>query len=296
MIHVGTRDTDVPPITHRKQLRQREDAWQCFGYKQKCTLQPQRVSESTIHVDSGVYGSVREDRIHFARLPSVSDADDEHSWSHPIDVVPLLAFTFCPEQDLFVVVTSSPDDASFLFDIHLRSLMTDEIHPNAAQSVLQAFDTDDDRIDIRRSTRTHPEKPQINGNYISFQCRDFDVDRVFLHMWDWKCRKGIQHGSAENVGTGGSRSMVSEVDFNPHDTCNDADDVTRRHGRLVQGTGQDIYYYPFAQPLGSALPYREIVSDEPFDDELETVMDESRILLLEASRKFILGPSAYNEV
>ncbi|OJA12668.1 hypothetical protein AZE42_12307 [Rhizopogon vesiculosus] len=110
MIHVGTHDTDVPPTTHRKQLGQREDAWQCFGYKYKCTLQPQRVSESAIHVDGGVYGSVREGRIHFARLPSVSDTDDEHSWSHPISVVPLLAFTFCPEQDPFVVVTSSPDE------------------------------------------------------------------------------------------------------------------------------------------------------------------------------------------
>jgi hypothetical protein len=63
--------------------------------------------------------------------------------------------------------------------------MTNEIHPNTAQSVLQAFDTNDDRIDIRRSIGTYPEKLQINGNHISLQCRDFDVDRAFV-----KCGTG----------------------------------------------------------------------------------------------------------
>ena len=104
MIHVGTHETDVPAAIHRRQLRQQEDAWRTFSYRQKCTLEPM----STFHVVSGVYGSFRGNRFHFARLSSVSDPHGVHSWSHHIDVSPLMTYTFCPEQDLLVVVTLSP--------------------------------------------------------------------------------------------------------------------------------------------------------------------------------------------
>jgi hypothetical protein len=108
MIHVPGETHETNVTTHRKQLRQHEDAWRTFGYKQKCTLTLQPASTGTIHVVSGILcGSIRGDRIYFVRLSSLSDLDDVHSWSHPIDVEHWLAFTFCPEQDLFVVVTSS---------------------------------------------------------------------------------------------------------------------------------------------------------------------------------------------
>jgi hypothetical protein len=106
MTHVGTHEADVSLTTHRRRLRQHEDAWQRFEYKTKCTLQP----VSAIRVVNGVYGSVREDRIHFARLSSVSDPDHINSWSHPVDDGGWLDFTFCPEQDLFIVMTLASDE------------------------------------------------------------------------------------------------------------------------------------------------------------------------------------------
>jgi len=45
--------------------------------------------------------------------------------------------------------------------------------------------------------------------------------------------------------------------------------------------------HPFREPLGSALPYRQIISEELFDM-METLMDESRILLLKVSRNLSL--------
>jgi hypothetical protein len=79
-------------------------------------------------------------------------------------------------------------------------------------------------------------------------------------------------------------------DFNPHVACNyGAEDAAERHGRLVRGELTTTIHYPFTEPLGSALPYREIVSEELFDV-TETMMDESRILLLDVSYKLSLGP------
>ncbi|KAG1750358.1 uncharacterized protein EDB91DRAFT_1303280 [Suillus paluster] len=70
-------------------------------------------------------------------------------------------------------------------------------------------------------------------------------------------------------------------DFNPHIARNyDAQDKSDCRGVLVQGELTTTIYRPFTEPLGSALPYREIVSEELFDADSGILMDESRILLL----------------
>lgn len=85
-------------------------------------------------------------------------------------------------------------------------------------------------------------------------------------------------------------------DFNPHIARNyHAQDKSGWHGRLVEGELISTISWPFTEPLGSALPYREVVSEEVFDVN-HTLIDESRILLLKVSCNFYLIPSAYNEV
>jgi hypothetical protein len=84
-------------------------------------------------------------------------------------------------------------------------------------------------------------------------------------------------------------------DFNPHNVCNyGAGDETGRRGRFVRG-GTCKKMKPFREALEVALPYREIISEELFDAS-ETIMDESRILLLKASCNLYFGFSAYNEL
>jgi hypothetical protein len=83
-------------------------------------------------------------------------------------------------------------------------------------------------------------------------------------------------------------------DFNPHNICDySARCETGRHGRLVQG-GTTTTMNPFTEPLGSALPYREIISEELQVDASKTIMDNSRVLLLKASHNLCFGPSAYD--
>jgi hypothetical protein len=73
-------------------------------------------------------------------------------------------------------------------------------------------------------------------------------------------------------------------DFNPHTASNcGAEDTTGWHGgQFVQGELTTEICYPFTEPLGSALSYRETVSEELFDV-AETLIDDSRILLLKVS-------------
>lgn len=72
-------------------------------------------------------------------------------------------------------------------------------------------------------------------------------------------------------------------DFNPHIARNyHAQDKSGWHGRLVEGELISTRSWPFTEPLGSALPYREVVSEEVFDVD-DTLIDGSRILLLKVS-------------
>jgi len=87
-------------------------------------------------------------------------------------------------------------------------------------------------------------------------------------------------------------------DFNPHNTCNNfADHTTGPQSPLVQGnpittTLSDI----FADPLGCALPYREVISEELFDAS-DAIMDGNNIFLLnlKASRVMFFW-LLYNEL
>ncbi|KAG1748309.1 uncharacterized protein EDB91DRAFT_1344869 [Suillus paluster] len=187
MIPVGISETDVPPATRRKQLRQHDAAWQRIGYKQRCTL-PSFMSGSIYEFVGGIYGSVGEDCIHFARLPSPSDSGDLYYWSQPIDIMALADFTFCAAQDLLIVVTYSPDVQSRAYDIHLRSLTTNDAHPDAARPFLKALDNAD--IGRRISGPSGHVKVQIIRNYINMLCRNVigNVPNVVdcVQMWDWK--------------------------------------------------------------------------------------------------------------
>jgi len=95
----------------------------------------------------------------------------------------------------------------------------------------------------------------------------------------------------------GISSRLVIRDFNPHISWNyDAGDITGWRSQLVRGELATVIRPPFAEPLGSALSYREIVSEELFDVE-EIFMDESRVILQKVSRNITRCPtSAYSEI
>ncbi|KAJ8591264.1 hypothetical protein M405DRAFT_880566 [Rhizopogon salebrosus TDB-379] len=93
--------------------------------------------------------------------------------------------TKCTLQPVSAIrVVDGPDDGSHAFDIHLRSLATNEIHPDAARSILRAFEN-------KRGSNI-PEKLQIVRNYVIMQCQDPMGESTSVQMWDWKCREGYE--------------------------------------------------------------------------------------------------------
>jgi hypothetical protein len=78
-------------------------------------------------------------------------------------------------------------------------------------------------------------------------------------------------------------------DFNPHIAWNyDAVDKSGWRGKIVPGVIDRTISYPFTEPLGRALTYRESLSKELFYVN-EIFSDESRILLV--SRNLLLSGS-----
>ncbi|KAG1745151.1 hypothetical protein EDB19DRAFT_1958795 [Suillus lakei] len=195
MISVGSSETVVPPATRRTRLRQYDAAWRRFEYKQKYSLPLFESMLGSIRGPvGGIYGSGGEDCIHFARLSSASESADLRCWSHPVDGTDLVDLAFCPAQDLLIVVTSPPGIQGHEFDIHLRSLTTNDVHPDAAQSILKALDKDN--VDHARLPSVL--KVQILGNYVTMLRRTLqttenrDMVGDYLQMWDWKSKNGYQ--------------------------------------------------------------------------------------------------------
>ncbi|KAG1888330.1 hypothetical protein F4604DRAFT_1716930 [Suillus subluteus] len=191
-------EMDVPPATRRERLRQHDAAWQRFEYKQKYTLPAVMVGPLS-DILGGVYGSAgSKDCIIFACMPFGTDSNDLHSWNCPVDATTLMDFTFCPAQDLLVVVALSPDSLTYAYDIHLRSLTTNDAHPDAAQPILKALDTDTIGHAIPQSTSA---EVHIMGSYVIMLLWNVVVkERDCMQMWDWKSKNGYQFSLLFNDG------------------------------------------------------------------------------------------------
>ncbi|KAG2134810.1 hypothetical protein DEU56DRAFT_858701 [Suillus clintonianus] len=86
-------------------------------------------------------------------------------------------------------------------------------------------------------------------------------------------------------------------DFNPHIAWNySAVDKSGWRSEIIPAREvHGTISYPFTEPLGCALAYRESSSEELFDVS-EILSDESRILLIRVSRNLILVPPGDNEL
>ncbi|KAG2030422.1 hypothetical protein BDR03DRAFT_987110 [Suillus americanus] len=222
---MGSSEEDVPPAMRRERLRLYDAARQHVEFKLKRTL-PLPTS-GLARVDAfggGIYGSAGESCIHFLRLPpDASDSGDlshSYDWNHPVDTTNLVNFTFCAAQDLLVVVARSPDLLDYVgrrshaYEIHLKSLTTNDTHPDAAQPFLKALDKHD--INNRILSTIGCVKVQIIGNYVSMLSwaviANVDDALYSIQMWDWKSKKGYQFNLFSHCGIS-DYSFITEDKF-----------------------------------------------------------------------------------
>ncbi|KAJ3815215.1 hypothetical protein F5876DRAFT_31237, partial [Lentinula aff. lateritia] len=122
-------------------LRDRENAWRTFNPKSQHKLKLNH-SGTVYEFAGGVYGTGKEiDRrtayITFYDLPSVTSGA-QRSITHTFTDVNVIDFTMDPAQDLLVLVSMN-EDSPYMYDLHLRTLSSNEPHPLAPSPILPCY-------------------------------------------------------------------------------------------------------------------------------------------------------------
>ncbi|KAG6335702.1 hypothetical protein ID866_3382 [Astraeus odoratus] len=186
----------VPITTRRKELRVFEASWRNLRYRRRCNF-PLLASGPVYEFVGGIYACEGEDCLHFSVLPHGSHTESQpiRTWDHPVDTNTMVDFTFCPSQDLLVIVDTTPNDHRHCYDLHLRSIMTNKPHPHAAQPVLKVIEEPDDERTIFYHA-TGRVKIQVFGKYIAILCRDIfaneDEMGDYLELWKWMTDKSAK--------------------------------------------------------------------------------------------------------
>ncbi|KAH7909864.1 hypothetical protein BJ138DRAFT_1127352 [Hygrophoropsis aurantiaca] len=101
------------------------------------------------------------------------------TWMHSTSEWNVIDFTFSPAHDLLVIVAGSSGLDHHVYDVHIRSLSTNEPHSMADQTTLQAL-----RKDILAPDAAEFERPvelRTHGDYVGTLCL-----QTCLQVWNWK--------------------------------------------------------------------------------------------------------------
>ncbi|KAG6885734.1 hypothetical protein C0993_010561 [Termitomyces sp. T159_Od127] len=183
----------TPPFASRiNSLHTRERAWRHFNWRSKHRL---NIPPSGPIYDfaGGLYATGEEDgdrltrSISFWELPTSGDTNGEaglQSWTHLMEGITIIDFTMDPAQDLLVLVTLAPANSLFLYEIHLRSIATNETHPKALMPELCCLSGSEPHP----ATLGHPAsvRIQISGDLIALLVKEASSNlSSHLEIWDW---------------------------------------------------------------------------------------------------------------
>ncbi|KAI6168352.1 hypothetical protein EDD17DRAFT_616705 [Pisolithus thermaeus] len=179
-----------PVAARRKELGEFEASWRNVKYRRRCDFRL-LTSGFVYEFVGGIYALAGEGYLHFSVLPHNPREDSQpiRTWCHPVDMTALVDFTFCPAQDLLVIVNLAATDHRHCYDLHLQSLSTNKPHPSAASAILKA-------VNERKHAFYHttgPVKIQILDKYMAILCRNVVVDdnemTDYFQLWAWKTDK-----------------------------------------------------------------------------------------------------------
>ncbi|PPR01998.1 hypothetical protein CVT24_011121 [Panaeolus cyanescens] len=186
----------LPFATRLKILRERERAWKFIDWKKKHCLELPATG-SVYEFVGGLYGNGREDEtgvttsISFLELPSVDPitrniANSElKTWTHAMGDVTIIDFTMDPSQDLLVLVALTQPDSKYVYELHLRSIKTNQPHPKASLAVLPCLP--------RPSSHLHTSeviaavRVQVSGDLVALLIKEvLDSAGAHLELWNWE--------------------------------------------------------------------------------------------------------------
>ncbi|KAG5716091.1 hypothetical protein E4T56_gene10907 [Termitomyces sp. T112] len=190
MICVIPASVTTPYASRLNFLRAREHAWRMLNWKSKYRLKIPPAG-SIYEFIGDLYATGKEDdnqltrSISFWELPLSGDANNEaelRSWTYSMKDLTIIDFTMDPTQDLLVLVALAPASSTHLYEIHLRSIATNEAHPRALISKLSCLS----------GSETHPTtrdqlgsvRIQISGDKVALLVKQV-YSSSHLEIWDW---------------------------------------------------------------------------------------------------------------
>ncbi|KAG5641133.1 hypothetical protein DXG03_005947 [Asterophora parasitica] len=191
MVSLLPPSSEPPYITRLKRLRDRERAWKNLAWTGSYNLKLPPTG-SVYEFVGGLYGNGREDdrrvtaSISFMELPTGPPGceDGLKSWTHLMSDVTIIDFTMDPSQDLLVLIALATPDSGYVYDLHLRSLSTNEPHPKAPFPVLSC---------LLKASPTHQAsehmaavRVQVSGDLVALLVKEVhDSVGAHLELWDW---------------------------------------------------------------------------------------------------------------
>ncbi|KAJ7057997.1 hypothetical protein C8F01DRAFT_303767 [Mycena amicta] len=133
--------------------------------------------------------------ITFFELPSTEptcSTEPLKTWTHSIGSLKIADFTMDPAQDLLVLVALAPPRSEYLYSIHLRSLATNEPHPDSSQSmgILPCLPRMPDHQVAFETTGA--VRVQVAGDLVALLVKEVH-DSVSAHLQIWNWRYGGHH-------------------------------------------------------------------------------------------------------
>ncbi|KAF8879650.1 hypothetical protein CPB84DRAFT_1817387 [Gymnopilus junonius] len=190
---VSTLPPSVGPSfsTRLKLLRERERAWKYLDFKKKDTLQLPPTG-SVYEFVGGLYGNGREDEsrvtasISFLELPSTDDpSQDLQIWTHSMGEIIIVDFTMDPSQDLLVLVALAPADSRYIYELHLRSIKTNQPHPKAPIPILSCLRKP--TVHLQSSEVVAAVRVQVAGHLLALLIKEaVEGTTAHLEIWNWE--------------------------------------------------------------------------------------------------------------
>ncbi|KAL1662243.1 hypothetical protein GGF50DRAFT_59390 [Schizophyllum commune] len=174
-------------------LRTREQAWRGLRWsaRHRITLPPTGPIYEFI---GGIYGNGQEDEnrvtstISFFELPTQVKGRTMPAhprvWTHPMGTLSIVDFTLDPTHDLLALVASASPPSNYLYEIHLRSLSTNEPHPMAQQPILSCLKRPNGNNMVFESAGA--VRIQVSGDQIALLLRQTPGMGSHLNIWNWK--------------------------------------------------------------------------------------------------------------
>ncbi|KAG5634221.1 hypothetical protein H0H81_002829, partial [Sphagnurus paluster] len=179
-------------VSRLKILRERERAWKTLSWAGHYNLKLPPTG-SVYEFVGGLYGNGKEDdrrvtaSISFLELPSGVSVDPKDSlkmWTHSMADVTIIDFTMDPSQDLLVLIAVAKPDSGYVYELHLRSLSTNEPHPKAPLSILPCL------LKASQSQNASEHiaavRVQVSGDLVALLVKEVhDSIGAHLEIWDW---------------------------------------------------------------------------------------------------------------